>query len=85
MLFLIQYDRASGMVLSKQAFATEQRAQADENRLVLELRSGAAGTGYEIVVLEAHDESALLRTHARFFSSAEALLETSNLTPQLGP
>ena len=72
MIFLIQYDRARGLIERMTSFQDSERVVAEEARLNLELRLNAEGTEAEVVLLEAETEEAVRRTHRRYF---ENLLE----------
>jgi hypothetical protein len=72
-IFLIEYDRERGVLVSKTLFPAEQRPEAQKARLDLEVRLNAAGVDHEVVLLEAVDEASLRRTHQRYFSSADEL------------
>jgi hypothetical protein len=77
MIFLVEYDRNAGAMLSFKHFADEQRHRAEDERLVLELQLNQAGLRHEVVLLEAVDEAALRRTHQRYFQTLEQLAESS--------
>lgn len=74
MPFLIEYDRLRGVIVSMTIHADDQREQVDEARLQMELRQRREGARREVVVLEAANEDALRKTHARYFKSAQALV-----------
>ncbi len=67
MLFLIEYNRLRGEIASISTFNNDQREQADDARLTLELQQHRLGRQLEVVMMEAEDETALRKTHARFF------------------
>ena len=75
MIFLIEYDRRHGHLANFTAFPDEQREAAENARLTLELELNQTGVLREIVLLEAPTESALRRTHRRYFEQAAALTE----------
>jgi hypothetical protein len=77
MLFLIEYDRLRGEIVSLATHADDRREQVDEARLQMELRLHREAAKREVVVLEAANEDALRRTHARYFKSAQALLPSA--------
>jgi len=77
MLFLIEYDRAEGEVISLRAFPDEDRGVAQEARLNLELSLNRQGVEREIVLLEALSEEALRRTHRRYFEDLASLSDPS--------
>ncbi|UUX94920.1 hypothetical protein [Aquabacterium sp. J223] len=65
MYFLVEYDRAAGRLDALRPFLDQ--VQAQEERLATELRHLQAGTDVEVVLLDAPDETALRRTHLRYF------------------
>ena len=67
MLFLIEYNREKGKVIEISRFADSERPAANAARLNLELELNQRGVEHEVVLLEAADESALRRTHRRYF------------------
>ena len=75
MLFLIEYDRDKGKVVELSRFSDSDRPAANAARLNLELDLNRRGVKHEVVLLEAEDESALRRTHRRYF---EDLLELAS-------
>ncbi len=73
MIFLIQYDRPSGRVVSLQRFRDRDRKRAEDTRLALELELKRSGVEREVVILEAKTEDILRRTHRRYFEKLEDL------------
>ena len=74
MLFLIQYDRRLGRIVSLKRFTDDQRLMAGKARLDLEIELQRRGQNHEVVVLEAASEEALRKTHGRYFDDVEHLL-----------
>lgn len=72
-LFLIDYDRRAGKIISMRTFDASQRRQALDARFELELELHRNGTDREVVLLEATDESAIRETHRRYFATLEEL------------
>lgn len=77
MIYLIQYDRQSGSLIRLDEFAVDQRDQADEARLKVELDLLKSMVGHEVVLLEASNEDELRKTHRRYFEKLEQLLRPS--------
>jgi len=75
MLFLIEYDRNQGKVITIQEFDDSEKAQ--NARLEMELGLNRLGITHEIVVLEAATEEALRRTHRRYFENLGELTKAS--------
>lgn len=73
MLFVVDYDRKQGKILSLRQFENDHREEAEEARLEIELQIDQAESNREIVLLEAKDESALRKSHSRYFDDLEAL------------
>ena len=73
MLFLIEYDRRSGRIITFEPYPDSRRREAEEARLSMELRLRGAGIEREVVLLEAASEAALRATHRRYFESLDAL------------
>ena len=72
-IFLIEYDRGQGLLVSFREFADSQRQEAEVARLNLEL-SVNRGKEREVVLLEAASEDAIRRTHRRYFERIEDLI-----------
>ncbi len=78
MIFLIEYDRDRGDIVSIKSFADEERRTAQESRLRLELELNASRTEREVVLLEAASEKALRRTHRRYFENLSQLVHAQS-------
>ncbi len=77
MLFLIEYDRSHSKLVSFQTFTNDQRRDAYDARLEMELRYNRLGVEREVVILEALSEAAIRRTHRRYFETLEQLATLS--------
>jgi len=77
MIFLIEYDRDTGQLVRVDEFDDPHRAEAEDQRLTLEIDNLRAGVSREIVLLEASTESDLRRTHRRYFEAIEDLTRLS--------
>ena len=73
MLFLIEYDRSQGVIITLKSFPDSERGRAEESRLELELNLNLHGIENEVVMLEAATEDALRRTHRRYFEDLAEL------------
>ena len=73
MIFLIEYDRAAGRLVSIVPFTDEQKHSAETARLELELGLRRSGVDREVVLLDAASEDALRRTHRRYFEDLRQL------------
>ena len=76
MIFLIDYDRKKGELRSFKRFRDDQRAEAQRERLDIELSLDGSRGSREVVLLEAHDEQVLHRTHQRYFKTTQEILES---------
>ena len=73
MLFLIEYDRERGRIVTIRSFNNSNEERAEESRLKLELDLNLKGIENEVVLLEAATEEALRRTHRRYFANLTEL------------
>jgi hypothetical protein len=73
MLFLIEYDRERGKIVSLRDFLDESSEVATNARLELEIRLASSGVRREVVILEAADLESLKLTHNRYFASLSEL------------
>ena len=74
MLFLIEYDRRRGEIVTLETFDGAERGKAEDARLEMELELHRLGVEREVVILEANSEEALRRTHSRYFEDLATLL-----------
>jgi hypothetical protein len=79
-LFLIEYDRRKGRLVTLTTYADAHRGKAEDARLELEVTLNRRGLEHEVVLLEATDEHALRRTHRRYFEDLAAIGSTSTST-----
>jgi hypothetical protein len=77
MYFLIEYDRPRGTIVKLREFDPASRELAEDARLQLELDLNRQGVDHEIVILDAPNKEALLRTHSRYFESVAELVHGS--------
>ena len=78
MLFLIDYDRRAGKVVSMRSFEDSVRTQAYIARFELERTRGLEGDNHEVVLLEAADEAVIRQTHRRYFADLRELSQPPN-------
>lgn len=76
MIFLIEYDRTRGEIVTFRAFNDSERKNAEDARLEMELELNRLGTEREVVLLEAASEEALRRTHRRYFEDLAELVNS---------
>lgn len=76
MLFLIEYERNSGQIVTLARFEDSERQKAEGARLEMELGLNRLGVEREVVVLEAASEEALRRTHRRYFEDLTELVNS---------
>lgn len=77
MLFLIEYDRKRGEVVTLKTFSDSERQITEDARLEMELMLDALGVEHEVVVLDAASEDALRLTHRRYFENLSELVESA--------
>ena len=77
MLFLIEYDRSLGEMITFRSFDDSEKGLAERTRLELELDLHRRGVEREVVILEATNEDAVRKTHRRYFETLEELLQPS--------
>ena len=82
MIFLIEYDRPTRRTLLFKTFADTERHKAQNDRLEIELGLNRRGLllEREVVLLEAHDEQGLRRTHERYFENLPEDLKSPVIT-----
>ena len=77
MLFLIEYNRSRGEIVTFREFGEGQSKSAEEARLDMELDLNHRGIEREVVLLEAENADALRRTHRRYFEDLAQLVSLS--------
>ena len=75
MIFLIEYNRSEGHLVTFRDFHDSQRREAEDSRLGIELDLNRKGIDHEVVLLDAASEDALRRTHRRYFEDLRQILE----------
>jgi hypothetical protein len=75
MLFLIEYARPEGRIVTIKEFADSEKAAADDARIALEVSLNRAGTHHEVVLLQAQSREALRQTHNRYFADLRELID----------
>lgn len=74
MLFLLEYDRIEGKLITFKSYGDVERGSAENARLEMELELNRNGVVHEVVLLEAETEEALRRTHRRYFENLSELV-----------
>jgi hypothetical protein len=77
MIFLIEYNRSEGQIVTLRNFDESQRRDAEDSRLGMELDLNRKGIDHEVVLLDAATEDALRRTHQRYFANLTQLLQSA--------
>jgi predicted Zn-dependent protease len=72
-IFLIEYNKDQGRIVTIKSFANSERETAEQERFAREIDLGNQGDRLEIVLLEAETEEALRRTHQRYFEDLDEL------------
>ncbi len=78
MIFLIEYDRPDGRIVTFTTFKDTERLNAEKSRLDLELDLNRREVDHEVVILEAESEEALRRTHRRYFEDARSIVTSAS-------
>jgi hypothetical protein len=76
MIFLIDYEPKTGLRREFKTFPDSERAEAQRQRLEIELGLNGERESREVVLLEAADEQALRRTHQRYFQTVEEIVDS---------
>ena len=77
MIFLIQYNRPTGRIVTFRVFDDSERAAADDVRLELDLDLHRRKIDDEVVLLEAISEDAIRRTHRRYFEDLDQIAKSA--------
>jgi hypothetical protein len=77
MIFLIEYDRSRGRLLTFRKFQDDDRGLAEKLRLDIELARVTNESNREVVLLDAASEEALRITHRRYFQNPREIVETA--------
>jgi hypothetical protein len=80
MIFLIEYDRPQGQIITLKTFDDSERQTAEDARLELELELNRSGIDHEVVLLEAASKDALLKTHRRYFENLSQIVNSTTST-----
>ncbi len=75
MVFLIEYNKRKGRIVTFREFDDSKRREAENARLEIELDLNRKGVDHEVVLLEAESEAALHRTHRRYFDDLRQMLK----------
>jgi hypothetical protein len=76
MIFLIEYNRPEGRIITFKTFDQSERSCAEKLRLEIELDLNRKKIDHEVVLLEAESESALRKTHRRYFEDLSEIAKT---------
>lgn len=76
MIFLIDYERKAGALRKFKRFQDDQRAEAQRERLDIELSLNGSCVSREVVLLEARDEATIRRSHRRYFESTDEIVDS---------
>jgi hypothetical protein len=67
MIFLIEYNRRQGQIVTFKQFKDSAQIKAEKSRLNLEISLNRLGIHHEVVLLQASSERELRKTHRRYF------------------
>lgn len=76
MIYLIEYDRPKGALVSMREYADSDGRKAHQERLNLELALQRKKVRHELVLLQAENEEILRRAHGRYFESLRDIVES---------
>ncbi|HEV7669599.1 MAG TPA: hypothetical protein VGS22_13830 [Thermoanaerobaculia bacterium] len=79
MIFLIEYNRSEGLIVTFRDFDDSHRREAERARLEIELDLNRQGVDHEVVLFDAASKDALQRTHQRYFKNLHQLLVAGSL------
>lgn len=82
MISLIEYKRSEGRLITFCGFDDSPRREAEDVRLGIESELNHQGVDHEVVLLEAANKDALLRTHQRYFANLRQILESAANQPE---
>lgn len=74
MIFLIEYNRREGRLVTFKVFDVSERSKAQDLRFEIELDLNARNIHHEVVLLDAANEAALGRSHRRYFYDLRQML-----------
>ena len=74
MIFLLEYDRPLGRLVTFREFSDAERPQAENARIELEVTLNRTKTEHEVVLLQAENKLALQQTHRRYFAGLHELI-----------
>lgn len=77
MIFLIEYNRPKGRIITFTKFSNSDRVKAEKKRFELELDLNRKKVNHEVVLLEAATENLLRRTHRRYFETVSGIAGSS--------
>ena len=75
MIFLIEYNRSAGSIVTFQKFDESDQGEAENSRLGIELDLNRKRIDHEVVLLDAASEDALRLTHRRYFEDLSQILK----------
>ena len=75
MIFLIEYDRHQGRVVTLRTFDKLERRKVEYERLEMEIDLNRRGRVHEVILFEAATEADLRRTHRRYFEDLTDLVK----------
>lgn len=77
MLFLLEYNRTEGRLVTFRTFKESEQLEAEQVRLDIELNLNRRGVDHEVVILDAESEAALRRTHRRYFLTLDEIARSN--------
>ncbi len=82
MIFLIEYNRSEGRLVTFRKYDDSQRREAEGTRLSMELDLNRKEIDHEVVLLQAQSEEAVRRTHRRYFEDLRQILQNNCISAE---
>ncbi len=73
MIFLVEYKRSEGKIISFHEFSDSDSDLAEDALLNVEISLNRKNIEHEVVLLQAPNKAALLKTHRRYFDTLKQL------------
>ena len=77
MIFLIEYNRRKGSLVTFKRFKDSDRLKAQDRQLEIELDLNHRRVDHEVVLLEAAKEAMVRRTHRRYFEDLRQIAKSA--------
>jgi hypothetical protein len=78
MIFLIEYNRREGKIVSMESFQDAEHTKAEKLRLDRELELNRTKVDHEVILLQAASREALQQTHRRYFENLKEIARSTS-------